>query len=536
MTNRTFFWTVTALAVVLAALPFLLGSAMAPRGSQFVGSYKIAYGDASVYYSYIEQGRHGHIIMYDAFTSEHYRPTLWQPVWFVVGQMANVFHVTTPVAYFLARVLALPALLGTLWWAARWLWADRLRQRLALVLGTFAGGLGSWATLVAHQAIYANGGVGPIDGWVAEGYTMLSAATTAHFLLVSAGIIFVLVSVERSWEERSWRRALWAGAVASITLSIHPFHVLTWTLLWSLLTYFRWLTTRKFPGRYLATWLLVLAMCIPPLTMYGLQLFFDPVTYGRAAQNILPTPPAWNVLLSLGLLVPGAIIGVWWTRRRGARWQWLTAWAGIMLIAIYLPVTFQRRLSQAIVIPFSLLSVPVVAWLWLHWRRGVWRILFGFGMLLFLCLSWLTTYQSVVYDYANQTPNQQLLYYLPKQYQDLITIIKTTTSPHEPILSTLLDGNIIAGFTAHQVWVGYGVETLNYHYKMAAMEYFYSRASMSEQRQLLQASGVCYVLDGPRERAYGTAWQPTAWSDISVAWSGQGMTLYHWNGCQPQAT
>src|SRR5690349_6192031 len=109
-------WVVVAAAMLMATLPYLIGFAMRPAGYSLLGNSRVSAGDAPVYYSYIEQGRHGHWLMADVFTSEPYAATIWEPLWFIVGQVANIFHLTTPWAYAVARTVTMPVLILALWW------------------------------------------------------------------------------------------------------------------------------------------------------------------------------------------------------------------------------------------------------------------------------------------------------------------------------------------------------------------------------------------------------------------------------------
>lgn len=520
-------------AVLVAAVPYIFGHAIAPTGYEFQGNTILSPGDPNVYYSYIEQARQGSILMRDVFTSEAQTATLWQPVWLSIGWLANLVHLSTPVAYAMARIGSVLVFLLTLWWTVKKMWPDALHRRLGLLTVMGASGLGGIFIVLTGQTTQSFPQLPP-DVWVAEMVPLLSSWTTPHFLLVTSGLLYVLISVEVLWDKRSWRHWWLVGLAAALTISVHPFHLLTWTLLWAGLTLWRWVTTRRFPGGYVCRWGTVIFMSLPVVVYYILGLVSDPIVQARAAQNINLTPAWWLVVLSLGLLLPLAASGAYRKKIPTVWAQWLTAWAVIGIIVIFLPFSSQRRLMQGLSIPFALLStITLAAW----WQRL--SVVRTKRVVLFAVLSIVLTSSSVwagrwiIQEYLherNGLPHRA--YFLSPEYQSLTAYIRQTIPVDQPILSTLLNGNSIGGLTGKTVVIGHPVETVRYQEKLVAMQSFYGQATPAEQAKMLAKYRVCYVLDGPRERAYGAAWQPENWPNVRLAWSGLTTKLYRLTDCQ----
>jgi len=527
--ERFFLWCLLG-AMLLSALPFLLGQALAPAGTIFFGNKLIAPADYSIYYSYINQGMQGQVFMYDAFTSEAHAATLFQPLWFMVGLGAKLFHFSAPVAFAAARYLSVPVFLWTIWWAAGWIFSGFPRRRkVAFVTSLIASGFGGIFALIGPRL--ADFPWTYPDLWVSEAYAVLTLWSSAHFLLVTSGIVFVLVAVERSWSEQRWSWALWASLVAFATLSIHPFHVLTWAILWSLLTLWRWQNAKKFPRYYFARWVTVLAMSLPILLLYALQLKFDVLTIERSIQNINPTARPWAMVLGIGLPLFFAVVSVWKWKPRDERWRWLITLTLAYIIAAYLPVLFQRRLTQGMILPFAWLSAPVIESLIFtnHHRSTKWVVSIALGLC--LSFSWLFIGGVMIKDYARDIREPIRMYYIDRDHQELASFFRTL-EPHQPILGSLIESNVLAGQTAHQVYVGYGVETWNFGEKLDTMDAFFSTMSEPEQRQFLQREQLCYVLSSPRTVAKGNAFQSQTWTDLVVAWSGKELTLFQTPYCR----
>lgn len=530
LSNKQFLLISFVAAMLVAIAPFAIGQAMTPPGSQFYGNKLIAPADYSIYYSYINQGAQGHVFMYDAFTSEAHTATLFQPVWLIVGLAARLLTLNTPVAFALARYATIPIFLFVLWWVAGWIWAgNERRRRVGFVLSIVASGLGGILTIVGPQL--ASFPWTYPDLWVSEAYSVLTLWSSAHFLLVTSGIIFTLVAVERSWLERRWSWTLWAGLVAAATLSIHPFHIITWLMLWVGLTVWRWITTKKIPWAYIGRWFTVVLISGPVLLLYGFQYVFDPLTVYRSIQNVNFSSAPWAMIIGLGLPFILSFIGAWQWRHKDERWRWMIVLGCAYIAAAYAPVLFQRRLTQGMLLPFIWLSVPVFETLILSHRQRTTGYLVATAIGLVLSTSWLLVGLILVKDYAHDLRDPIRMYYIDREHQDLATYLRTL-DPHQPLLGSLIESNVIAGLTAHQVYVGYGVETWNFSDKLKTMDGFFADMSASEERQLLQRSQLCYVLTSPRTRAKGAAFQPETWPDLKRVWSDTNLALYQTPYCR----
>ncbi|MBI2985019.1 MAG: hypothetical protein HYY50_05355 [Candidatus Kerfeldbacteria bacterium] len=528
--DRRFWWAVTFVALAWSIVPFLIGWALTPRGYEFYGNSALNPSDPGVYYSYIEQGRHGSPFMYDAFTSEPHRATLWQPLWWLVGRLAALFGASTPTAYILARWLAVPILVLSLWSAMKWIFRRPLDRRVGLVLALFGGGIGGWLTLGQQPVILTTAP----DLWVAEALPSLTLLSSPHFILITAGLVFMLVSVERFWAERRWSFIGWAGLVAAGVLSLHPFHIFTWLVAWLLLTAVHWARSRKFPWRYVLGWLAVLFMASPMLILFGLQRLFDPLTVARAAQNITTTWSWPNTFVLVGLVGGAAAVGLWRLRSTDWRWRWLITILAAYVIAIYLPLPFQRRLSQGMFMFVAALAVPAVAraWEWTHTHPQFlrWPIIGLFVVI--MSFSGARVIGAIVSGYLNELrAGAQYLSYHSPELRSLISSIRPLERRQGAVLASVTNSQAIAALAAQPVYIGHGIETVRFNDKLKQLRQFYQSMDQTEERQFLRGRHICFVLDGPRERAYGTNFQAAQWPDLERFWSGPTMALYRLSDC-----
>lgn len=531
--NRRILWLLIGASIFVAAVPYLIGLAMTPSGYRLFGNSPFAPGDTAVYYSYIEQGRQGHMMMADVFTGESYAATIWQPLWFIVGQLANVLHLSTPWMYALARIATTPLLIWAIWWLTGWLWSETKRRVVGTSLAIAAGGLGGVLAIVAPHVVDRSG-LPPIDQWVSEGFVNLTTMGSPHFILVTSGIILALVSLERSWAEQSWRRMRWAALAASGVISIHPFHVITWIVIAATMIIVHGLSQRRVPWGYIGRWLALAAATGPILLLYALQLRFDPLALGRATQNILTSPSIVWTVLGLGLLFPLGLWGGWRLVGRDRRWSWVFVWAMATLVAMYLPLPFQRRLSQGLAIPWALLSVEPLLLLWAtmkSWTSPVrWATVTGLAVVLGSSLVMaIAQFPRGYLQHIHGQPGH--IYFLSSDIRAAADFFRWSTRPDQPILASLHDSNIIAGLTAHKVFLGQSVETLDYTIKSKGVTRLYGSSSTTERLRWLQQYGVCYIFDGPQERIIGPTFRPEELPGVHPVWTSPTVTIYTTSVC-----
>lgn len=492
-------------AMLLAVLPALFASWLAPAGWQPIGTTVLNLTDAPVYYSYIDQGRTGGWWMTDRFTTEPIGQTLWQPLWWALGRVANFASLSTPMIYLLARIAAAGGLAVVIWWAAGWLFNSARERRWAVGLALFSGGVGGAAWLIAGT-FGANIGVTP-DMWVAEIFPALSMMHSPHFALVTAGLIGAYVGLERLAKTWRWRYLLTAMTGTVIVASLHPFHLVTIAIVvGARLASRAWYqeSTRTYffgaVGIGLVAALPGLASIWPHLTSPWLQL--------RAEQNIALTWPAWQTIVVLGIFSVAVVRFRDWPRA-DARIRLLLIWAAVAVIVVFLPFSFQRRLSQALAVPWIFLSVPILLQ-WLdrsrlrRWSAAALATVAGLGTLVALAIIW----RGFVFDRGLSDPQ---LYISPDE-QAVYAGLESLPGAPEAVLGDPTTGLRVAGLGRQKAVVGHEVETINFSEKRDAVEKFFRWPDPEYQRAVIDRYGVCWVVVGPRERGLGAGFNPGALS------------------------
>jgi hypothetical protein len=507
--TRSLFWLSTAILVFMSLLTLSFGWAMTPPDHVYTGLHSLSPGDYLVYYSYLEQVRQGAVGFRDLFTGEPQTANLILPVWLAVGWVGNLLHTSPPVAYHLARILSIPVLLAAIAAAARCFIPDRRLQRLAFLFAVFAGGLGFilgpieqhfWGRDI-HEHLW------PMDLWVSEGFTYLSAAQSPHFLLGTAALLFFIVELVRVLERGVRWRTLLVGVGACLLIATSPFLILLMIAL-SLAALVLSRSTRVPFRTRLARLFCLWFPTLPALAYVGLYQAFDELARARATQNILPTTVWWVTLVSYGLLLPLAAWGVrhvWSDRSWRARF--LLAWLVAQPILFYGPVFFQRRLVQGWHVPLAFFAA-IGAYALLRQprllaRRRLQHTLIGVGIF-FLIGSPL--YQ-LGNDFALFTEARGRLFsafYIPRQVAEGYGWVKANTSPDALILAERDYAPFITAFSGRRTYVGHGVETIDFEQKrLLARRVFANDYTADALLQLAQSEGWTHVWVSKAETRFG---------------------------------
>ena len=153
------------------------------------------------------------------------------------------------------------------------------------------------------------------DFWVAETYPFLSSYINPHFPIGLALVLWLLMPpFDRA--VNGWRLAA-VGAGALVLSVINPFGViivlmvLGGDLLWRLVT--------KAWSFDIFWQIFVVALLGLPVLAYDVWVtMVDPIFAGWNAQNLTPSPPVWDVLISLSPALLLALAGFWgMLRKRG---------------------------------------------------------------------------------------------------------------------------------------------------------------------------------------------------------------------------
>lgn len=507
--TRRLFLVCTVVLMSMSVLTFLFGLVMTPPQHVYTGLHGIAPGDVLVYYSYLEQVRQGAFTFHDLFTGESQPGNLVLPIWFGVGLIGRVLHTPPQVTYHLVRVLSIPLLMAAIAAAVQCFLRDKRQQRFAFFLAVFAGGLGFLVGPIEQQQwgrdIIEH--LWPMDLWVSEGFSYLSAIQSPHFILGTALLLFFIVEMVRTLERGVTWRTLAAGAGGAVVVASTPFLVVLMAPLTLLALTFSHSTGTSFWQRCLRLFALWFPT-FPALVYVGLYQAFDTFARARATQNILITPVWWVTLASYGLLLPLALWGarqVW--RDRSWRTRLLLGWFALQPILFYGPVFFQRRLVQGWQFPLASLAAVGAEALFYRSPLARWgRVRTSLAALVLVLLLGSPLYQLAndlsLMSQARGSDFSAL--YVPRTLFDGYDWLKKNTTSDALIFADSSYAPFITAFSGRRSFVGHGVETLHYDEKRTlARDVVRGVYNAQDLQHLALQQGWTHVWASPVEQHFG---------------------------------
>lgn len=487
-------------------LPYLF-AAQAGGEALVFGGFLFNLIDGNTYLAKMQQGYSGAWYFTLPYTAEKGAGRLLFLYYLFLGHVARWTGLSLLWVYHLARLAGCLALLAGLLRFIRRSLGKGAAARLAVLLAAFGSGLG-WLALPS--------GAYTADFWVAEAYPFLSAFATPHFSLGLGMLLFLLapppatVESQPAWPVQALRTTLLAFCLAVIS----PFGVVI------ALVGLAWPAAQAFfPLRRESVLVLldekliwVLLGGAPWLVYYEWAAWRDPLLAGWDAQNLTPSPPAWDLLLAFSPLLLLAIPGVIQALRSGpTHIRRVAAWLMLGALLLYAPFGLQRRFMMGLYVPVVILGV----WFLAQRLPDPRRLWLAGSLLLALALPtnliiFLSTYGVTVAGDLN-------LYYTRGEAQAFDWIVGETP-PDSLILAAPETGLLLPAHTGRRVIYGHPFETVNAEAEKALVEAYFAAPDTA----LLAARQVDYVFYGPRERSLGGA-EPQG---LPVVFENGGVTLY----------
>jgi hypothetical protein len=421
-----------------------------------------------------------------------------------LGHLARWLNLSLPVMFHAARILAA---IGLFWvlsvFLTRFLKLEPTGARRTFLLLAFCSGVG-WLA-------FPLGGF-TSDFWVAEAYPFLSAYANPHFPVGLALLlgIFILIGESPS------RLSNIAIFILSLFLAVVlPFGVVISAVLLLGLTVWQWIE-KKGVG-----WQGIISFGLGGVPFVFYQEWVSlthPVLQGWNAQNLTPSPPIWDFILSFSPILLLAIYGVWvaWQSRQGTGMRLLILWFILGFVLVYFPFTLQRRFMLGFYIPAACLGVIGLQRIAKDYaKKWVWPLTFFLSILTNVLLV-----LAGVFGVQTHAPS----IYLEKPESQALAWISTNTPPGSIILASPDMGLFIPADTGRRVLYGHPFETVNAAQEKAQVQTFYKDGlSLPDQEKFITDNQVGYIFWGPREQALGT---PTILAGLKPAYQIGNVFIY----------
>lgn len=506
MTKRSFF-ILTALTLLLITLPYVFATFAGGEGLVFNG-FLINPADGNSYLAKMREGWEGSWQFTMLYSAKRTQGNYLFLYYLFLGHVARVTGLSLIIVFHAARVLGAIALCLVL---RRFIeihlegTSKQIKTAAFTIIG-LGSGLGWLAAMFGKITS---------DLWVAEAFPFLSMMINPHFPLGLA----LLLDFFNQLDTRIHAKTLpWLMAKAVVLSIALPFAMVVAGVVavgiqvWDLIN-------KKGPIRW---W--VLGYLLPGglfLIYQFLAIRSDPVLSAWNAQNLTPSPPVWDYVMSFSPALILAVASIVLLIRSGGaqKYRLLITWLAAGFLLAYFPFQLQRRFLLAYFIPAASLAVISLEWL-LKSRRGVTRFL-GWTAIGFSFITNAFWLGGSLMTAASQSPQ---LYY-PKVLQPAFSWLLDHREPGGVILALPRTGNLIPGATGWRVVVGHPYESPSYELLSARIESVLSTSSNPVERSdLFEEYGVKAVFIGP----YETAISPDlTWvKDLPILYQSQSVTIY----------
>ena len=486
MKNKQLVYALIGVTLV-TLLPYVLAAILAGPEHVFTG-FIFNSGDGATYLAKMRAGYDGDWQFRLSYTADPGEGTYVYLFYLFLGNLARVTGLSIQGIYHLARAAGAWFLIWSLYRFFFQIFSEKPEQAtFAFLLSVFGSGMG-WMALHLSQPTS--------DFWVAEAYPFLSMLTNAHF---PTGLALILVSftllIAGPAKGRNIKLML-AGLLLSIIMPFGVVNLLFVAVVWVV---WEWVNGgRSWQSLHWQPLFSLGSLGGPYLLYQYWVLQTHPVLSGWNAQNIMISPPVWDLLLSFSpaiFLAAGGLIFI--IRRPLANSErLLITWLLVGLLLIYLPTTLQRRFMLGLYIPvvgLAVFGIKSVLATFPLMRRRIIPIVFGLAVptnILLILLS--------IFGILSHSP----AYYLQRDEDRALRWLRDQAPNDCIVLASPELSQWVPGWTGCRVIYGHPLETVNAEQEEAWVYQFYQEKG-SVDIDLLSGRGIDYVVLGPREREIG---------------------------------
>ncbi|MGD0002758.1 MAG: hypothetical protein ABSE06_00870 [Anaerolineaceae bacterium] len=481
--NKKFVASIILLVIMLITLPFIYSQIS--EGSNYVFSgFLFNPVDGNSYLAKMQEGWSGSWQFTLPYTAEPGSGTYLFLFYIFLGHLARWLHLPLLLMFHVTRIVATICLFWVLSiFLTRFLKLESISARRAFLLLAFCSGVGWLAFLL---------GAFTSDFWVAEAYPFLSSYANPHFPLGLALLLGIFILVE---EKSDLLRNIVIFFLSLLLAVILPFGIVVSGLMLFGLSIWKWIESKE------VDWLGLFSFVVGGLPFALYQLWIsqnNPVLKGWNAQNLTPSPPIWDFMLSFSPIFVLALYGAWiaWRSHRETGMRLLILWFIVGIVLIYFPFSLQRRFMLGFYIPSACLGVIAIQRITRkNAKKWLWPLTFF--------LSVITNIMLILAGIFGVMAHAPAIF-LEKSESQALAWISTNTPKDSIILASPDMGSFIPADTGRKVLYGHPFETVNAELEKSKVQTFFKGdLAYQDQVKFLEDNKIGYIFWGPREKALG---------------------------------
>jgi hypothetical protein len=497
-------------AIFLITVPYIWVILTTPPDLAFTKTL-VNPDDTSVYLSAIRQGQEGNWLFHFQFSPETIAPKFMYVLYLFIGHLSSWIGGEIIFWFHFMRLLfVVLALFGALFWVRAALPNHARQQATAWFLIIFGGGFGWLAAIFAQTKFYDIPELGR-GGWG----VMMPFMATPHFALGITLTIWFFTSL--LWVTRSNHLWIWGlTAIFGVLLGlVYPYMIPVLGLVTGLyLLIIAWQNKRIPWNMWIFGGCALLAM-VPLLLYYGYFAQQDPVwALTHVQDNNIPPPAIWAVIISLGLMAPFAVVGMWFWLKQNQN-SLIPLWAVVQFLSFYLPFPYSGRFILGWTVPVYTLAAygleqGVLPWLW---KKGggtyfsrISKTPYPTARRLILILTLPSTILVILFFIQIPAVKPEYPIFLPQADMQAISWLAEKTTQEDLILANYPVGNYLPRETSAHVFIGQPFLTLDLPGKFSDLSKFWQEETEPTWRErFLSDWEVTHIYYGTYEQELTTA-------------------------------
>jgi hypothetical protein len=541
-------WSV--LVMSLTTLPYRVANRAAGPDRVFAG-FLWGVDEGNVYLQWVRQASEGRVLLRNQYTTKDQDPHFVNVFLLALGRVGAWTGVGPREVFSAARVPCGIWCLACVYVLAASLTPCRISRAAALGLASLSSGLGWIVMLLGRSGALPDFlQLRPID--VADGWQVQPEAIIFLCLLLnplfsfSVGLVALAAREAARLFEGGWGPAVALGLLLLLLGNVHGYDVVPLYLALAVWAVVHLPAARGRLGPVAARTGLAVALSAPaPLwALYTARI--DPAYAAKIATPTLTARPT-DVAVGLGLPLILALAGaarVIVERRRGEQEAWPklfpAVWLACGLVAVYLPVAFQRKMMEGLAVALCVLGGQALAALVTGPAlRGIGRpvrmALVGALIIATVPSNLLFVGEALRNTLADNRTQLAVLAppaYLGKDEIAAFRWLAQHAAEQDVLLSSSLTGSHVPAFAPCRTFIGHWAETLQFASLAGAVTQFYDPAAPLQARlslmRLWQPQLIWY---GPQERALQEGnglivADPLRGSGLPVAYRNEQVTIY----------
>lgn len=539
MKEKKFFSIVAVAIIFLAVMPFIISWKTHLTKSLYPTGFNLmAGGDKTVYLSYMEQARQGKWIFKNLYTSEPQLPTLFSPLWLVLGKMAWLFNLPNILIFHLARIVFAFILLYLIYTFLHYYFPIALQRKIIFILLVISSGLGIWRFLgvliyknVDEIFIYEHVGT---DIWISEGNTFLTLLHSPLFILSQIIILGIFMLFLNNINKYKFKKSALLFLLTLFLGIFHPYDLVIVCAVLGVFLIFYFLVNKKIIWGTVKNFMFTGAAAAIAV-VYFINIFKqESALSGWLEQNIIISPKFSNYILGYGLIFIFFLIGIFpiFKKIKNQYFLFVFIWSFVQLFLLYFPLQFQTKLANGLHLPLSIMAGSGFFWIWdkINKLKNINFLLNRIYKIILIIIIITALISSnfiiILLECFNYTSNKRPFYLKKEEYQAILWLKEKANE--EDIILTNGDnlGNIIPSITGRVVYIGHGHQTINWDRKLVLARWFYENNNFDNiKKGWLKKENIDYVLFDKEDKNNGDL-QPNQKDYLELVYKNQAVSIF----------